>query len=114
VQHACDQYTKLLTEAALRSSMSRRGNPCDNTQAESFFKTLKHEEVNLTQYRNSQEVTASIPSFHPRSGNVRPTQSRLWLPTCLRIAEDVHIRISSIIEVIDVAEQQPCLVSQSL
>jgi len=43
--------------------MSRRGNPFDNAQAESFFKTLKWEEVNLTQYRNFEEAAASIPAF---------------------------------------------------
>jgi putative transposase len=63
VQYACDEYVKLLTEARMQISMSRRGNPYDNAQAESFFKTLKHEEVNLTQYRNFEEVAASIPAF---------------------------------------------------
>jgi transposase InsO family protein len=63
VQYACDQYVKLLTDAGLRISMARRGNPYDNAQAESFFKTLKHEEVNLTEYRNLEEVAGSIGAF---------------------------------------------------
>lgn len=63
VQYACADYVKRLTEAGFRISMSRRGNPFDNAQAESFFKTLKHEEVNLTQYRNFEEAAASIPAF---------------------------------------------------
>ena len=63
VQYACDDYMKLLAEARFRVSMSRRANPYDNAQAESFFKTLKHEEVNLTQYRNFQEAVASIGDF---------------------------------------------------
>jgi len=63
VQYACDDYVKLLGEAGFRISMSRRGNPYDNAQAESFFKTLKHEEVNLTQYRNFEEAAASIGAF---------------------------------------------------
>jgi transposase InsO family protein len=63
VQYACDDYVRLLGEAGFRISMSRRGNPFDNAQAESFFKTLKHEEVNLTQYRNFEEVKACIPTF---------------------------------------------------
>ncbi len=63
VQYACDDYMKLLAEARFRVSMSRRANPYDNAQAESFFKTLKHEEVNLTQYRNFQEAAASIGTF---------------------------------------------------
>jgi len=63
VQYACDEYVRLLTEAGLLISMSRRGNPFDNAQAESFFKTLKWEEVNLTEYRNFEEAAASIPAF---------------------------------------------------
>jgi transposase InsO family protein len=63
VQYACDDYVQLLQAAGLRISMSRRANPFDNAQAESFFKTLKHEEVNLTEYRNLQEAAASIGSF---------------------------------------------------
>jgi len=63
VQYACDDYGALLTQAGFRISMSRRGNPYDNAQAESFFKTLKHEEVNLTQYRNFEEAAARLPAF---------------------------------------------------
>jgi putative transposase len=63
VQYACDEYVALLRGAGMRISMSRRGNPFDNAQAESFFKTLKWEEVNLTQYRNFEEAGAAIPAF---------------------------------------------------
>ncbi len=63
VQYACDQYVQLLSEAQLRISMGRKGNPFDNAQAESFFKTLKQEEVNLTQYRNFAEAAACIGAF---------------------------------------------------
>ena len=60
VQYACHQYVNLLAEAGMQISMSRRGHPYDNAQAESFLKTLKHEKVNLTQYRNIEETAASI------------------------------------------------------
>jgi len=63
VQYACDEYVQLLLAAGLQIGMGRRGNPYDNAQAESFFKTLKHEEVNLTQYRNFEEAAASIGGF---------------------------------------------------
>jgi len=81
VQYACDDYVRLLTEAGLRPSMSRRANPFDNAQAESFFKTLKHEEVNLSEYRNFQEAAASIGSFIEQVYNQERLHSALgYLP----------------------------------
>ena len=44
-------------------SMARTGNPCDNAIMESFFKTLKHEEVNLCQYESYQDVITRLPHF---------------------------------------------------
>ena len=43
--------------------MSRRGNPCDNPQAESFMKTLKVEAVYLNEYETCEDVTADLPGF---------------------------------------------------
>ena len=81
VQYACDEYVKLLTDAGLRISMSRRGNPYDNAQAESFFKTLKHEEVNLTEYRNLEEAASSIGAFIEQIYNRERLHSALgYLP----------------------------------
>jgi transposase InsO family protein len=63
VQYACADYTGLLKAQAIRISMSRRGNPYDNAQAESFMKTLKYEEVNLSDYENFIEAYDSIGHF---------------------------------------------------
>jgi len=38
------------------NSMARTGNPYDNAIMENFFKTLKHEEVNLCEYETYQDV----------------------------------------------------------
>ena len=43
--------------------MSRKGNPYDNAQAESFMKTLKHEEVLLFDYDTLQDAINRIPHF---------------------------------------------------
>jgi len=81
VQYACDEYVRLLLEAGLQISMGRRANPYDNAQAESFFKTLKHEEVNLTQYRNFEEAAASIGAFIEQVYNRERLHSALgYLP----------------------------------
>ena len=46
-----------LTEVHLiEISMSRRGNPYDNATMESFFKTLKYEEVYLCEYKTLADV----------------------------------------------------------
>jgi transposase InsO family protein len=41
-------------------SMSRIGNPYDNAEAESFMKTLKHEEVDGRDYRNLSQAPDAI------------------------------------------------------
>ena len=43
--------------------MGRKGNPYDNAKAESFFKTLKYEEVYLWEYRDMMEAWESIYHF---------------------------------------------------
>lgn len=49
VQYACDEFRALLAQYKVVQSMSRKGNCWDNAVAESFFKTIKTEE--LDQYR---------------------------------------------------------------
>ncbi len=44
-------------------SMSRRGNPFDNPQAESFTKTLKVEAVYITEHETFEDVAADWPAF---------------------------------------------------
>ena len=63
VQYACGDYTKLLAEHDVVPSMSRVGNPYDNAKAERFMKTLKHEEVNGSAYRDAADARARIGSF---------------------------------------------------
>ncbi|TAL40357.1 MAG: IS3 family transposase, partial [Methylovulum sp.] len=45
VQYASIAYTNLLRENNILISMSRKGNCYDNAKAESFFKTIKAEEI---------------------------------------------------------------------
>lgn len=63
VQYASVAYTELLTEHGIRISMSRRGNPYDNAQAESFMKTLKYEEVYRTEYLDFGDARRRIGQF---------------------------------------------------
>jgi transposase InsO family protein len=62
-QYASTEYIDLLTEHDILISMSRRGNPYDNAKAESFFKTLKYEEVYRTEYRDFEDAHRQIRKF---------------------------------------------------
>lgn len=62
-QYASTEYIDLLTEHDILISMSRRGNPYDNAKAESFFKTLKYEEVYRTEYHDFDDAYRQIRKF---------------------------------------------------
>jgi len=63
VQYASGEYVARLGEIGACPSMSRAGCPYDNAKAESFFKTLKKEEVYLSQYQNFEEAQANLSAF---------------------------------------------------
>lgn len=63
VQYACAAYIELLSESGLRISMSRTANPYDNAQCERLMRTLKYEEVYLSDYDTLAEARTSIKYF---------------------------------------------------
>ncbi len=63
VQYASNDYTGLLKERSVQISMSRCGNPYDNARCERFMRTLKEEEVYLSEYETLDEAQASIAHF---------------------------------------------------
>jgi transposase InsO family protein len=63
VQYASADYVARLEDAGCRISMSARGNRYDNARAESFFKTLKREEVYLQSYQTFAEAEANLSRF---------------------------------------------------
>lgn len=63
VQYCCYEYTDKLKEHQIRISMSDKGNPYQNAVAESFFKTLKYNEVYLNEYESFEEAFSNIENF---------------------------------------------------
>jgi len=81
VQYASKDYVELLTEHDILISMSRRGNPYDNAQAESFIKTLKYEEVYRNEYLNFADAGRRIGKFIESVYNQKRLHSALgYLP----------------------------------
>src|SRR5580658_470864 len=62
-QHPLGDYTEILAAHGIQASMSRIGNPYDNAKAESFMKTLKHEEVDGRTYRDAHHARGAIGAF---------------------------------------------------
>lgn len=62
-QYASDAYQKELKAYGIAVSMSRTGNPYDNATMESFFGTLKIEEVQGKTYRDAQQARDAIFSY---------------------------------------------------
>jgi transposase InsO family protein len=62
-QYACGEYRKLLAEHQITCSMSRTGNCYDNAVMESFWATLKKEEVHRNDYSTPEQAAAAIFSY---------------------------------------------------
>ena len=77
VQYACGDYTDLLHQHQIQISMSRKGNPYDNAKAESFMKTLKHEEIKRVEYRDIAVARRGIGTFLEKTYNTRRLHSAL-------------------------------------
>lgn len=78
------QYTAFVKSQAGVVSMSRKATPTDNPIAESFFKTLKYDEVYLKDYQGFKEARSNIKEFiendynterlHSSLGNIPPVE----------------------------------------
>ncbi|MCL0057192.1 IS3 family transposase [Dehalococcoidia bacterium] len=63
VQYASGEYVEQLSRHGFLVSMAAAGGVCENAMMESFFKTLKHEEVHLCEYETYHDVVTRLPHF---------------------------------------------------
>ncbi len=81
VQYASAAYVERLEQAGARISMASVGNPYENAKAESFFRTLKMEEVYLKDYCDFEEAYQNIGEFIEEVYNNKRLHSSLgYLP----------------------------------
>ena len=81
VQYASSEYVLRLEEAGALISMAAVGNPYENAKAESFFRTLKMEEIYLKDYRGFEEAEENIGKFIEEVYNHKRLHSSLgYLP----------------------------------
>lgn len=63
LQYASIEYVQTLRQWGMELSMSRAGNPYDNATCESFIKTLKVEEIYVSEYRDLEQLLANLEVF---------------------------------------------------
>ena len=95
VQYASGDYVAELKSHGFEISMAPAGNPYENAMMESFFKTLKYEEVYLCEYETFEDVVKRLHSaldYRPPNefcigsivfGQMDPAKMRhlpLWFP----------------------------------
>jgi transposase InsO family protein len=77
IQYCSNEYVKILKDHKIAISMSGKANPYDNAKIESFFRTLKVEEVYMFDYETYGEVMARIPYFIEEVYNKKRLHSSL-------------------------------------
>ena len=77
LQYCSTDYVKILKEHGIKISMSERANPYDNAKIESFFKTLKVEEVYMFEYDTFTDVASRVTYFIEEVYNKKRLHSSL-------------------------------------
>jgi putative transposase len=77
VQYVCEPYVRFLKKNGFEISMSAVGTPKENAFIETFFKTLKYEEIYFKNYQNIRDVIKHLPRFIEEVYNKKRLHSSL-------------------------------------
>ena len=77
VQYAATDYVTHLRKLGVRLSMAAIGEPRENGDAERLMRTIKEEEVDLSDYQDFAEARAQIAHFIDAVYNVKRIHSSL-------------------------------------
>lgn len=94
LHYAAHAYTGLLKEHAIQISMAAVGKAEENGYAERFMRTIKEEEVNLSDYRNLADAQSQISQFIEDVYNQKRIHSSLGYLTPMEF--EAAYRISSL------------------
>lgn len=72
VNYTSKTFMKYLADLGVKQSFSRPGIPYDNSVIESFFKTLKAEELYIGRYKSINDFKTSIAKYIEFYNNERP------------------------------------------
>ena len=81
--------------ASIAPSMSRPANPYDNASCESFFKTLKREEIYATEYTDLEDLRTHIQEFIERYYNEKRLHSALGYCSPAEFEQKAAVETSS-------------------
>jgi transposase InsO family protein len=87
VQYAATAYVERLQQLRIKPSMASIGEPRENGYAERLMRTIKDEEVNLSDYRDFRDAQSQIRMFLDDVYNVKRIHSSLGYLTPLEFEE---------------------------
>jgi len=93
VQYTSMAFTECLRNHGIQISNSRKGNPYDNAFVESFFKTLKYEEVYLNEYETFEDALKNIGQFIEDVYNAKRMHSSLGYRSPIEFEQQREIYI---------------------